>query len=96
MNVRVQLHGVIGRGAPAQDSRFDLSVPDGATAGDLVGLLAGRYGAPLRIDSEDPRIPRHIRMFADGELLSTLEQRLARGSRDASVNVVVLSPMMGG
>ena len=99
MNVRVKMHGVLDRGDPGQKASFDLALRDDVTAGELVHILAERCGAPFcdAIQSSDTRLPRHIRMFSDGEMLSTLEQPLvAACTRRASVNIVVLSPMMGG
>jgi hypothetical protein len=92
------MHGVLGLD-PGREASFDLALNDTATAGELVHILAEHCGAPFRdaIESSDTRLPRHIRMFSDGEMLSTLEQPLAAACRRAaSVNVVVLSPMMGG
>jgi hypothetical protein len=78
---------------------FDLELRDGVTAGDLLRALASRCGAPFRQapESSDSRLPRHIRMFADGEMLVTREQTLAPAAGLANgVTVVLLTPMMGG
>ena len=99
MNVRVKLHGVLGRFMPDQKASFDLTLQDGVTAGDLVRILAETCGPPFQdaIDWDEARLPRHIRVFSDGEMMSTLEQPLVTDqTRGASVNVVVLTPMMGG
>jgi len=99
MNVRVELHGVLGPREPGRETGFDLSLQRDVTAGDLLRELAPRCGAPLReaIESSDARLPRHIRMFSNGEMLSTLEQPLVPTlAQGASVTVVLLSPMMGG
>ena len=63
MNVRVKMHGVLGRCAPGQKADFDLALQDGGTAGDLLRVLAEYCGAPFcdAIESTDPRLPRHIR-----------------------------------
>ena len=99
MNVRVKMHGVLGRRILGRKASFDLNLHDDVTVGDLVRILAEHCGAPFcdAIESSDIRLPRHIRMFSDGEMLATLEEPLvATCSPRASVNVVVLSPMMGG
>jgi hypothetical protein len=99
MNVRVKMHGVLGRWDPGRKASFELALREGVTAGDLLRILADSCGAPFRdaIESSDTRLPRHIRMFSDGEMLSTLEQPLIKTpAPDASVSVVVLCPMMGG
>ena len=99
MRVRVKLHGALNGRSPGQGDRFELVLPGGVTAGDLLRTIAERCGAPLcdAAESSDPRFPGHIRMFSDGEMLSSLEQPLvATSAGDASVNVVLLSPMMGG
>jgi hypothetical protein len=75
---------------------------DGVTAGDLLRALADRCGAPFReaLASPDDRLPRHIRVFADGELLTTREQpllpRVPPGASGSGVTVVLLTPMIGG
>jgi hypothetical protein len=74
MRVTVKLLGVL---APEDRRRlgtsFDLELRDGVTAGELLRALARRCEAPFRqaIESSDARLPRHIRMFADGEMLVT-------------------------
>ena len=103
MKVHVKLHGVLG---PCDDARtrrcFDLVMRDGVTAGDLLRVLADRCGAPFReaLASPDDRLPRHIRMFVAGELLTTREQPLLPGvppdAPGSGVTVVLLTPMMGG
>lgn len=100
MRVTVKLLGVLAPEDRRRVSRsFDLELRDGGTAGELLRVLAGRCEAPFRqaIESADPRLPRHIRMFADGEMLVTREQALApaQGLSDG-VTVVLLTPMMGG
>jgi hypothetical protein len=79
----------------------------GGNAGDLLRALADRCGEPFRraLDSDDSRLPRHLRLFVDGEMLVTRDQPLlpenvpvnvpVNGS-EAGVTVVVLTPMMGG
>jgi hypothetical protein len=100
MKIRVQLHGVLG--GPASGSRgrvFDLALGEKATAGDILKALAARWGAPFPefLESSDQRLPRQIRMFADGEPLTTREQRLvSAGASSKGVTVVLLTPMMGG
>ena len=99
MNVSVKMHGVLGRWVSGQKASLDLTLGEGVTAGDLLRILAEHCGAPFcdAIESSDTRLPRHIRIFSDGEMLSTLEQPLATScTPGANVNVVVLSPMMGG
>lgn len=100
VQVTVKLCGVL---AP-EDRRnlgrsFDLELRDDVTAGELLRDLAARCGATFRqaLESPDSRLPRHIRMFANGEMLVSRDQTLnsARGP-DAGVTVVLLAPMMGG
>ncbi len=100
MRVRVKLHGGVRSCEmdPARSS-FGLTLRNGGNAGDLLHALAERCGDPFRraLDSTDERLPRHLRLFVDGEMLVTLDQPVvpANGS-DAGVTVVVLTPMMGG
>lgn len=99
MNVRVKLHGVLTGWNPGHEASFELALHPSVTAGDLLRIIAEHCGGPLcdAIESSDTRFPGHIRMFSDGEMLWTLEQPLVTTSaRDANVNVVLLSPMMGG
>lgn len=96
MEVSVQVHGLL-RGALATRA-LDLSLPERATAGDLIAQLGARLGAPFATvaASPDPRLPREIRLFIGGELLVSRAQRLARGGAAAPVNVVLLTPVAGG
>jgi hypothetical protein len=99
MNVRVEMHGVLGPCHGGRKASFDLDLHDRVTAGELVRILAQQCGEPFcgAIESSETRLPRHIRMFSDGKMLSTLEQPLAAAcARSTRVNIVVLSPMMGG
>lgn len=99
MKVRVKMLGVLGRRNPGQEPAFELALHGNVTAGDLLRVLAERCGSPFRdvIESPDVRLPSHIRMFSDGEMLATMEQPLiAKCVAGASVTVVFLSPMMGG
>ena len=100
MRVTVKLLGVLAQRIDGGwDDHSISSLRDGVTAGELLRALAKRCGAPFRqaIESPDSRLPRHIRMFADGEMLVTREQTLAsaNGLSDG-VTVVLLTPMMGG
>ena len=98
MRVTVRLSGVLGPADPGRRS-FELELREAATAGEVLRALAGLRGAPFRqaLASRDVRLPRHIRMFANGEMLTTREQRLAPAGRlSDGVTVVLLTPMMGG
>jgi molybdopterin converting factor small subunit len=96
MEVSVQVHGSL-RGALATRAH-DLSLPESATAGDLIAQLGARLGAPFATAaaSPDPRLPREIRVFVGGELLVSRAQPLARSGAAAPVNVVLLTPVAGG
>jgi hypothetical protein len=78
---------------------LDLQLAEPTTVGDLLAALADRLGAPFRsaLDSADERVPRHIRLFADGSPLTRRGQALQHTGRDVDgVTVVLLTPMMGG
>ncbi|MDP6978468.1 MAG: hypothetical protein QF570_07690 [Myxococcota bacterium] len=99
MDVAVKIQGVLDRSLAGCKNQFDLTLPNDATAGDLIGRLAEQPDAPLRdaIDPGQTRFPRHIRMFSNGEMLSTLGQPLVRqDGLGVNVNIVILNPMMGG
>jgi hypothetical protein len=100
MRVTVKLLGVLGSEDRRRPSRsIDLELREGVTVGELLRALARRCGAPFRqaVESPDSRLPRHIRMFADGEMLVSRDQTLVRaGGFSDAVTVVLLTPMMGG
>jgi hypothetical protein len=100
MEISVKLHGRVGRGShPLPRDGFDLSLPGEITAGDLLSALADRFGAPFReiVASDDARLPRSIRMFADGNPLVSFEQPLVPSGADRTgVTVVLMSPVAGG
>ncbi|MBW2295457.1 MAG: MoaD/ThiS family protein [Deltaproteobacteria bacterium] len=100
MQVRVKLHGSVGRRSqPLPRNAFDLALPCGTTAGDLLNALADRFGSPFSemVASGDTRLPRNIRVFADGAPLVTSEQPvIPTGADRAGVTVVLMSPIAGG
>lgn len=101
MDVTVELHGHLrqvksagnGGGGPLQ-----LSLPDGATAGDLLGRIADRLGARAAAAlAKGPRLPEQVRLFVDGQIAHSCDQPLAAaGQTPSSVTVVLLSPISGG
>jgi molybdopterin converting factor small subunit len=95
MLVTVRVHGAVRSAAPG--SAVALSLPEGATAGDVLARLADRFGGPFAsaAASRDARLPREIRVFVGGELVASRDEPLA--ARDAApVTVVLLSPVSGG
>jgi hypothetical protein len=101
MRIRVKLHGVLGERGGGDVGNRALYFAGGGetTAGDVLDILAEKWGAPFLdlIAASDQRLPRHVRMFADGEPLRTRGQRLVSPNGSAtSVTVVLLTPMMGG
>jgi hypothetical protein len=96
MQVAVQVHGAL-RGAAGAARNLDLSLPDRATAGDLLALLQDRLGSSFAARaSADPRLPCGIRLFVGGNLVVSRDQPLVGGGRVAPVTVVLLSPVAGG
>ena len=97
MEVTVQVHGAL-RGAAGAARNLDLSLPDRATAGDLLALLGDRLGPAFAAATTagDPRLPREVRLFVGGRLVATRDQPLAAGGCAAPVTVVLLSPVAGG
>jgi hypothetical protein len=91
MQLAVHFHGSLPRGA----THLALELPDGATAGDLIGRLA-ELGFPLAelAHACEPRFPRQLRVFTGGSLVARRDQPLAAGSSD--VTVVLLTPIAGG
>jgi hypothetical protein len=100
MQVQVKIHGNVGRGSqPLPREAFDLPLPGGTTAGDLLRALADRFGAPFSeiIASDDARLPRNIRVFADGAPLLRREQPVVPpGAESAGITIVLMTPIAGG
>ena len=100
MRVRVKLHGNVGRGCqPLPREAFELALPSGTTAGDLLHALADRFGSPFSeiAAGRDARLLRNIRVFADGAPLVKSEQLvIPTGAEGAGVTVVLMSPIAGG
>ena len=96
MEVTVQVHGA-SRGAACAQA-LAVSLPEGATVGDLVARLGDRLGAPFTgaAASREARLPREIRLFVGGDLVSSREQRLSSRGDAAPVTVVLLTPVSGG
>jgi hypothetical protein len=97
MEVAVQVHGAL-RGAAGVARNLAFSLPERATAGDLLALLREQLGAAFAAApaSGDPRMPREIRLFVGGDLVVSRDQPLAAGGSAAPVTVVLLSPIAGG
>lgn len=100
MLIHVKFHGSVGCGDQALPrSAFELSLPAATTTGDLLQALADRFGAPFcdMIASQDARLPRNIRVFADGAPLVNRDQPVVPpGADSAGVTVVLMSPIAGG
>jgi molybdopterin converting factor small subunit len=96
VEVAVQVHGTL-RDASLPRA-LALSLPETATAGDLLAQLGSRFGAPFAgaAAARDPRLPREIRLFVGGDLVLSREQRLAAYGAAAPVTVVLLTPVSGG
>ena len=91
MQLAVHFHG----SSPPGAQRLAVELPDGATAGDLIGRLA-ELGLPLAelARAPEPRLPRQLRVFAGGTLIARRDEPLAAGSSD--LTVVLLTPIAGG
>jgi hypothetical protein len=96
MLVTVRVQGALR--SAALEGGFALSLPESATAGDLLARLADRFGAPFSsvASARDPRLPRQIRLFVGGDLVATRDEPLAAHDPPAPVTVVLLSPISGG
>jgi hypothetical protein len=96
VDVTVKLTGAL-RGRAAHGP-IALSLPDGATAGDLLERLAERVGAPLPGAAEgSPNLPSGLRLFVGGELVVRRDRPLAgAGGHRREVVVVVTTPIAGG
>jgi molybdopterin converting factor small subunit len=96
MRVTVRVHGALR--SAALGSGVALSLPESATAGDVLARLADRFGAPFSsvAASRDARLPREIRLSVGGELVALRDEPLAAHDPAEPVTVVVLSPISGG
>jgi hypothetical protein len=96
----VKLQGALGRvGGSAGRDPIEFRLRDGATAGDLLGQLACRFGEPFA--GYEPqsagRFPAGVRMFVDGQLAIDRAQSLAApGVEQQKVIVVLTTALMGG
>jgi molybdopterin converting factor small subunit len=95
LEVAVRVHGALR--SAAAGGELALSLPEDATAGDLLARLADRFGPPFAAAaaSPDPRLPRQIRIFVGSEMVVSREQRLAPQG-GVPLTVVVMSPVAGG
>jgi hypothetical protein len=99
VDVTVKLQGSARAGPVAPDGPIELSLPDAATAGELLCEVARRLDEPLRSALLPPgdRLPTRLRMFIDGQMAERRDQPIARnGARQARVVVVLTSPVSGG
>jgi hypothetical protein len=104
MNVTVKLQGAKGRlGRRPENGAVEFDLPGGATAGDLLGRLADRFGEPFSANGNGgpPRpgawLPGGVRMFVGGQMARDPAQPLAApGAESQKVIVILVSPMMGG
>jgi hypothetical protein len=95
LQVTVRMHGALRSAAGLEVA---LSLPEGATAGDLFEQLADRFGAPFTsvAASHDPRLPRQIRLFVGSQMVVSREEPLAAHGVPTPLTVVVMSPIAGG
>jgi molybdopterin converting factor small subunit len=82
-----------------RESDICLALPDEATLGALLELLAGRYGEEFRKLTlrQGTALNGSVRIFVDNEHVRDLSRCLAPpGKSTAEVTVIVLSPVSGG
>lgn len=94
MQVCVRLHGALHEHAGGRAS-LDVRLPDGATVGDLLDVLAERYpGVERRVRDETGTVRAHVNLFVDGEQARSvggLAHQLSDGTE-----VLVLPAVSGG
>lgn len=90
MKVTVKLLGILGDLAKTVGQKpIDFTLPQGATAADLLTQLSDRFGKPF--GDLKPKV------FVNGEFISETTQPLAvSGSDSTSVQVLITNPISGG
>jgi hypothetical protein len=99
VEVTVKLRGVAQAASAVPEGPLELSMPDAATAGELLSELADRLPDPLRsaLLPLGDTLPTRLRLFIDGQMAGSRDQRLfGGGARRARVVVVLESPVSGG
>jgi hypothetical protein len=99
VDVTVKLRGATRAGSAAPDAPIGLSLPDTATAGDLLSELAQRFAEPLRsaLLPAGGGLPTRLRLFIDGQMAERRDQPIAgNGAGRTRVVVVLASPVSGG
>jgi len=103
MKVAVKLLGVLGDLADKlAGGTIEITLPDTATATDLVNSLAERLGGPFG-ESTGPAAAvkrasaTRLQLFVNGEYSPRHDRRLAPpGMKSANVQVVITKPITGG
>jgi hypothetical protein len=99
VDVTVKLRGGTRSGSAAPEGPIEFSLPDAATAGELLRVLAERFAEPLRSALLPPGdgLPTRIRLFIDGQMAERRDQPIVgEGDRQTRVVVVLASPVAGG
>jgi hypothetical protein len=99
VDVSVRLRGGARAVAATSEAPVEFSLPDAATAGELLCELAGRFAEPLRSALLPPGdgLPTRLRLFIDGQMAERRDQPIAgEGAHRARVVVVLTSPVAGG
>jgi hypothetical protein len=106
MKVTVKLLGALGDLADtAEIAPIDFTLPDAATATDLVARLAQRFGGPFgesfdesaNTTASQSGCPSRIQLFVNGEFSPKRDRPLAvSGAESATVQVVIMKTITGG
>jgi len=103
MRVTVKLLGALGDLVDtAEKIPVDFTLPDEATATDLISRLAEYFGGPFGEPVTDAhgiesKFPSRIQLFVDGVYSPKCDRRLAApGTESTTVQVVIMKPITGG
>ncbi len=100
MKVTVKLHGAAKSSSDVKAGQpLELTLSEGATAGDVLRELGGIIGEPFPSPTAGSGDTLHasLRVFVNGELsVRPDETPLSRDATTANVTVVVMSAVSGG
>jgi len=100
VKVSVKLQGMVDRVKGAEPGcSIELSLPEGATAGEVLRQLGELYGEPFPVAGSDSDGSLHgsLRVFVGGELSARPDRTpLQSDASPTDVTIVIMSAVAGG